>query len=69
MYNLDILYEDNHIIVCYKDSGILSQADNTDSIDMLTIIKDYIKNVLTNIIKGDILIYSFNRRKKWHLKK
>lgn len=44
MYNLDILYEDNHIIVCYKDSGILSQADNTDSIDMLTIIKDYIKN-------------------------
>lgn len=40
---LDILYEDNHIIVCYKPKGILSQADGSDKEDMLTIIKKYIK--------------------------
>ncbi len=43
MNNLDILYEDNHIIVCYKERGILSQADSSGKPDMLTIIKEYIK--------------------------
>lgn len=42
--NLDILYEDNHLIVVVKPKGILSQPDITSSIDMLTLIKDYIKN-------------------------
>ena len=41
--NLEVLYEDNHVIVCYKPAGILSQADNTGDMDMLTIIKDYLK--------------------------
>ncbi len=41
--DLKIFYEDNHIIVCYKPRGILSQADNTKDLDMLTIIKNYIK--------------------------
>lgn len=40
---LEILYEDNHIIVVVKPNNILSQSDNTKDIDMLTIIKDYIK--------------------------
>ena len=40
---MDILYEDNHIIVVYKEKGILSQADGSDKPDMLTIIKEYIK--------------------------
>ena len=40
---LEILYEDNHIIVVVKPNNILSQSDNTNDIDMLTIIKDYIK--------------------------
>ena len=40
---LKILYEDNHIIVCYKPKGILSQSDGSNKPDMLTIIKDYIK--------------------------
>ncbi len=43
MNNLDILYEDNHIIVVVKPNNILSQGDNTNDIDMLTIIKQYIK--------------------------
>ena len=41
---IDILYEDNHIIVCYKAKGILSQADGSSIPDMLTILKKYIKD-------------------------
>lgn len=40
---MKILYEDNHIIVCYKEKGILSQADGSNKPDMLTLLKDYIK--------------------------
>ena len=43
MPKLDILYEDNHIIVVIKPANILSQKDNTNDIDMLTLIKDYLK--------------------------
>ncbi len=43
MNNLNILYEDNHLIVVIKPAGILSQADNTKDEDMLTIIKKYLK--------------------------
>ena len=43
MNKLNILYEDNHIIVVVKDINILSQKDNTNDIDMLTIIKEYLK--------------------------
>lgn len=41
--NLNILYEDNHIIVVQKIPNIPSQGDKTGDTDMLTIIKDYIK--------------------------
>lgn len=40
---LDILYEDNHLIVCYKPYGILSQSDGSNSLDMLTLLKKYVK--------------------------
>ena len=43
MNNLDILYEDNHLIVVIKPSGVLSQSDGSSSQDMLTIIKSYLK--------------------------
>jgi len=43
MNRLEVLYEDNHIIVVLKPINILSQADNTGDIDMLTLIKDYLK--------------------------
>ena len=43
MQNLNVLYEDNHIIVVEKPVNIPSQADKTGDIDMLTIIKEYIK--------------------------
>ena len=40
---MEILYEDNHIIVAVKPRGIMSQADGSNKPDMLTILKDYIK--------------------------
>ena len=43
MQKLNVLYEDNHIIVVEKIVNIPSQADKTGDLDMLTIIKDYIK--------------------------
>ena len=43
MQELKVLYEDNHIIVVRKDPNIPSQADKTEDLDMLTIIKNYIK--------------------------
>lgn len=44
MHNcLNILYEDNHLIVVVKPVNVLSQEDNTKDIDMLTIIKKYLK--------------------------
>ncbi len=39
----DIIYEDNHIIVVNKKSGILSQSNGTDDADILTMIKNYLK--------------------------
>ena len=43
MRNLNVLFEDNHIIVVEKIVNIPSQADKTGDEDMLTIIKDYLK--------------------------
>ena len=43
MNKLNVIYEDNHIIVVEKQPNIPSQADKTEDIDMLTIIKEYIK--------------------------
>lgn len=43
MEKLNVIYEDNHIIVVEKPVNIPSQGDKTGDIDMLTIIKSYIK--------------------------
>lgn len=40
---LNVLYEDNHIIVVEKPVNILSQSDDTNDVDMLTLVKDYVK--------------------------
>jgi len=41
--NLNIVYEDNHIIVVVKPPNVLSQQDYTNDLDMMTIIKEYLK--------------------------
>lgn len=43
MNNLKIIYEDNHIIVVEKKPNIPSQADKTGDEDMLSLVKQYIK--------------------------
>lgn len=43
MQKLKVIYEDNHIIVVEKPVNIPSQQDKTGDEDMLTIIKQYLK--------------------------
>ena len=43
MNNLNVLYEDNHIIVVEKKQNVLCQSDYTKDLDLLTMIKDYVK--------------------------
>ncbi len=38
-----ILYEDNHLLVAIKPVNLLSQSDSTKDLDMLTMLKNYIK--------------------------
>ncbi len=62
MEQLKILYEDNHIIVVEKPPNIPSQSDKTEDIDMLTIVKKYLKekyNKLGNVYLG--LIHRLDR--------
>ncbi|MBQ8749614.1 MAG: RluA family pseudouridine synthase [Clostridia bacterium] len=40
---LNVLYEDNHIIVVVKPQNIPSQADESQDKDMLTMVKEYVK--------------------------
>lgn len=41
--DLNVIYEDNHIIVVVKPVGVPSQADKTGDIDMITIVKGYLR--------------------------
>lgn len=43
MQKLNVIYEDNHIIVVEKIVNVSSQADKTGDINMLSIVKNYIK--------------------------
>lgn len=43
MENIDILYEDNHLLVVKKPAGYLSQPAKKDLPDMLTELKAYLK--------------------------
>lgn len=51
---LNVLYEDNHIIVAVKPCNIPSQADKTNDLDMLTMVKTYIKEKYQK--PGDVYI-------------
>ena len=43
MQDIKVIYEDNHIIVVEKIPNIPSQADKTGDVDMLSLVKNYIK--------------------------
>jgi 23S rRNA pseudouridine1911/1915/1917 synthase len=38
-----ILYEDNHLLIAIKPPGMPSQADSSGDVDMLTMLKQYVK--------------------------
>ncbi len=43
MSNLEVLYEDNHLIAVNKPRNVLSQGDKTNDLDLLTMTKQYLK--------------------------
>lgn len=43
MEKLNVLYEDNQIIVVLKPQNVPTQSDNSNNVDMLTMVKKYIK--------------------------
>ena len=40
MMKINVIYEDNHLILVEKPPNILSQADITGDIDMVSLVKD-----------------------------
>ena len=40
---INILYEDNHLLVVEKPINVPVQADSSGDIDLLTMLKDYLK--------------------------
>jgi len=59
MQNLKVIFEDNHIIVVEKPVNIPSQSDKTGDLDMLTIIKNYIKEKYNK--PGDVYLGLIHR--------
>ena len=43
MSNIPIVYEDNHLLVVVKPPNLLSQGDSTGDPDLLTLLKEYIR--------------------------
>ena len=41
--DLKVIYEDNHLLVVEKPVNVLSQADNTKDMDMVSMCKAYVK--------------------------
>ena len=42
-YNVNVIYEDNHLLVVEKPINVPVQEDNSKDKDMLTILKEYLK--------------------------
>ena len=60
--DLKVIYEDNHLLVVEKIPNILSQADNTRDVDMLSLCKSYVKekyNKPGNVFMG--LVHRLDR--------
>lgn len=51
---LNIIYEDNHIIVVEKIPNVPSQKDSSNDIDMLSLVKSYIKEKYNK--KGNVYV-------------
>ena len=56
MQKLKVIFEDNHIIVVEKPVNIPSQGDKTGDIDMLTIIKEYLKAYICQNVADTVVL-------------
>ena len=52
MMNVKILYEDKHILVCVKPSGMPSQAERSSSMDLVSWLKNYLTKKEGNVQNG-----------------
>ena len=52
--NINVIYEDNHLLVVEKPCNIPSQMDNTCDLDMVNILKDYLKKKYDK--KGNVFV-------------
>ena len=55
----EILYEDNHLIIINKKTGVLVQGDITGDISLIEIVKDYLKKKYNK--KGNVFLGLVNR--------
>ena len=53
----EILYEDNHLIIINKETGVLVHGDITGDLSLFEIVKDYLKKKLTECISCYSLIF------------
>ena len=54
-----ILYFDNHIVIAFKEAGVLSQGDRTGDSSILDYVKDFVKKEFQK--KGDVFLGSVHR--------
>ena len=59
MQRLNVIYEDNHIIVVEKIVNVPSQSDKTGDTDMLSMVKNYIKEKYNK--PGNVLLHQFHQ--------
>ena len=50
----EILYEDNHLIIINKQTGVLVQGDITGDLSLFEIVKDYLKKKYKK--KGNVFL-------------
>lgn len=56
---MNIIYEDNHLLIVFKESRMLSQKDKTNDPDILSLAKSYIKDKYAK--KGEVYLALINR--------
>lgn len=57
--DLNIVFEDNHLLVVVKPQNIPSQADSSEDVDMLTLLKEYLRNKYSK--QGNIYLALIHR--------
>lgn len=57
--DIDILFEDNHLLAVDKPAGLLSQADFSGNTDLLSVCKDYLRNTYNK--QGNIFLGLLHR--------